>query len=82
MRDVSRTGASSRHSAEPALPGARLKYGQSWLHIDRYPTPEEAQRLACLAIPEDMELGDWSLSPKASHWSLFVGWHAPDTSVS
>ncbi len=85
MSEASRTGSTGRPPSSgtrpgPALPKARLKFGQLWLEVDRYPSPEEAQRLARSAVPQGMELGRWSLSPDGDHWSLFVHWQAPDTS--
>ncbi len=83
MSEASRTGSTGRSPSSgtrpgPALPKARLKFGQLWLEVDRYPQPEEAQRLARSAIPQSMELGRWSLSPVGERWSLFVHWQAPD----
>ncbi len=83
MSEASRKGSKDRppsSSTGPgrALPEARLKFGQLWLEVDRYPQPEEAQRLARSAIPQGMELRRWSLSPDGDRWSLFVHWHAPD----
>ncbi len=72
------TGSRAAAGAPPraALPRIRLKHGQLWLQLDRYPTAEEVLELARSVIPKGTYVRDWTVSPDTEGWSVWVNWSA------